>query len=68
MAKFKITWASGVEEVVEQSDCDTLEQFLNTRFGAGHTVDSLAEVQVKVEAVVPSAPAAEPVIRTVKKK
>lgn len=31
--KFKITWPDGREEVVEQSDCRTVEQFVNCRFG-----------------------------------
>lgn len=35
MAKFKIKWKSGVEETVEQSDCETVEQYVNTRFGRG---------------------------------
>lgn len=33
MAKFKITYSSGVEEEVEQSDCHTVEQMINCRFG-----------------------------------
>ena len=35
MARFKITWASGLETEYEQSDCHTVEQFVNCRFGAG---------------------------------
>lgn len=35
MAKFKIDWKKGKDEIVEQSDCDTVEQFINTRFGRG---------------------------------
>ena len=33
--KFKTTWPDGREEVREQSDCTTVEQFINTRFGSG---------------------------------
>lgn len=45
MARFKITWESGAETEYEQSDCHTVEQFVNCRFGAG------AEVTAKVEIV-----------------
>jgi hypothetical protein len=34
MAKFKIEWSKGKVEVVEQSDCQTVEQFINCRFGS----------------------------------
>lgn len=45
MARFKIIWASGLETEYEQSDCHTVEQFVNCRFGAG------AEPTAKVEIV-----------------
>lgn len=35
MAKFKIEWSKDQVEVVEQSDCQTVEQFVNCRFGGG---------------------------------
>lgn len=35
MAKFKIDWKKGKDEIVEQSDCETVEQFINVRFGRG---------------------------------
>lgn len=38
MAKFQIEWDDGKVEVVEQSDCHTLEQYLNCRFGAGKEI------------------------------
>ena len=38
MAKFQVEWDDGKVEVVEQSDCRTLEQYLNCRFGAGKEI------------------------------
>ena len=35
--KFEITWENGKKEVVEQSDCKTVEQFMNCRFGSSAT-------------------------------
>lgn len=54
MAWFKITWDTGLVTECEQSDCKTVEQFINCRFGAG------AEVTAKVELIVNKAPV-EPV-------
>jgi hypothetical protein len=35
MAKFKITWLkTGVEEIVNQADRDTVEGYIDCRFGA----------------------------------
>lgn len=52
MARFKITWASGLETEYEQSDCHTVEQFINCRFGAGAKLTAKVEiVGEKVEAV-----------------
>ena len=34
MAKFKITYTDGKVEEVEQSDCRTVEQMINCRFGS----------------------------------
>ena len=34
MAKFHVKWSSGKELTVEKSDCDTVEQFVNSYFGA----------------------------------
>ena len=45
MAKFKITYADGKVEEVEQSDCRTVEQMTNCRFGSCDTTG------VKVELV-----------------
>ena len=33
MAQFEITYPNGVREIVNQSDCSTVKQFINTRFG-----------------------------------
>lgn len=37
MATFKVKWPDGREEVVHQSDCKTVEQFINCRFGSSKT-------------------------------
>ena len=64
MARFKITWESGAETEYEQSDCHTVEQFVNCRFGAGAEVTAKVEiVGEKVEVAPPPAapaPAAKP--------
>jgi|GEM_PF-6488548 len=33
MSRFRVTYPSGEAEEVEQSDCDTIEQYANTKFG-----------------------------------
>jgi hypothetical protein len=49
MSRFRVTYPSGETEEVEQSDCDTIEQYANTKFGyvdyASHgvTVELVAE-------------------------
>ena len=59
MARFKITWESGAETEYEQSDCHTVEQFVNCRFGAGAEVTAKVEiVGEKVEVAPPPTPAA----------
>lgn len=35
MATFETKWKSGKTEIVEQSDCATVEQYVNCRFGRG---------------------------------
>lgn len=35
--KFHIEFPNGKSETVEQADCSTVEQFINTRFGRGVT-------------------------------
>ena len=35
MPAFKITWDTGLETTEHRSDCHTVEQFINSRFGAG---------------------------------
>jgi hypothetical protein len=34
MAKFKVDYPDGSSEVVEQSECTTVEQFINVKFGS----------------------------------
>lgn len=53
MARFKITWDSGVETEYEQSDCHTVEQFVNCRFGAGAKPTAKVELIVEKVEVVP---------------
>lgn len=55
MAEFRVTWASGkVLNNVVQSDCDTVEQFINTMFGRNFPV---SDVGIKVELVATVVPA-----------
>ena len=68
MARFKITWASGLETEYEQSDCHTTEQFINCRFGAGAELTAKVEiigekVEVAPEPVAPEPVAPEPVAK-----
>jgi len=55
MAKFKITYKSGVVEEFEQSDCSTIEQLVNVKFGSadyksnGVEVELINETQLPVE-------------------
>lgn len=68
MARFKITWASGVETEYEQSDCHTVEQFVNCRFGAGAKLTAKVElvgekVEVAPEPVAPEPVAPEPAVK-----
>lgn len=52
MAKFKITYTDGKVEEVEQSDCRTVEQMINCRFGSCDTTGvkvELVEDSVKAE-------------------
>lgn len=37
MAIFNVTYADGSNKVEEQSDCSTVEQFINCRFGSADT-------------------------------
>ncbi len=46
MAKFKLTWANGVVEEVVQSDRDTIEGYIDCRFGAAYD-----NTKVKIELV-----------------
>lgn len=54
MALFEVTWKSGKKETVEQSDCDTVEQFINCRFGRMFDTDEFGvKVIMKHEEVIP---------------
>lgn len=59
MALFQVEWDDGRVEVVEQSDCHTVQQYVNCRFGAGK------EIPAKV--VQLDAPKAEEKPKTKKK-
>lgn len=49
--KFKVEFPNGKTEVVEQSDCNTVEQFINTRFGRGVKTDAKVTVATDKPAV-----------------
>jgi hypothetical protein len=56
MGKFKITWATGVVEEVNQSDRETIEGYIDCRFGVNFDPE-----KAKVEfAWTADAPAAKP--------
>lgn len=63
MARFKVTWDTGLVTEYEQSDCQTVEQFINCRFGAGVEVTAQVEIIGEKAEVPPAEPvkAAEPV-------
>lgn len=60
MARFKITWASGLETEYEQSDCHTVEQLVNCRFGAGVELTAKVEIVGEKVEVAPEPTAPEP--------
>lgn len=52
--KFQITYPNGKVEVVEQSDCQTVDQFVNCKFGRGAQPEAkvkLMEAEAEAEAV-----------------
>lgn len=51
MAMFVIEWEDGTVEEVEQSDCATVEQYINCRFGT-RADGTTAKVSLKDEAPV----------------
>jgi len=63
MARFKITWASGLETEYEQSDCHTAEQFINCRFGAGVKLTAKVEIVGEKVEVAPEPVTPEPVAK-----
>lgn len=60
MARFKITWASDLETEYEQSDCHTVEQFINCRFGAGAKLTAKVEIVGEKVEVAPEPAAPKP--------
>lgn len=46
MSKFRVTYPSGAVEEVEQSDCKTVEQFANAKFGYANYVDFGVKVEL----------------------
>lgn len=61
MATFKITWPHG-SEIVVQSDCHTVEQYINCRFGGGIDISEFnAEVELIPEEQEPTSDEQEPV-------
>ena len=49
MAKFEIKWPDGKVEVEERSDCATVDQYVNSRFG--RNAKPAAKVSIVGEAV-----------------
>lgn len=60
MAQFKVTYSDGSKTLETASDCNSVEQFLNTRFGSSSGLD-----KVKVEMV--GAEPESPVIKSGRK-
>ncbi len=60
MAKFEIKWPEGKVEADERSDCATVDQYINSRFG--RNAKPVAEVTL-IDGTVKEAP----VKKTVKK-
>ena len=60
MAKFEIKWPEGKVETDERSDCATVDQYINSRFGRN------AKPAAKVT-LVDGAVKEEPVKKTIKK-
>jgi len=56
--KFKVEYPNGKSEVVEQSDCETVEQFINTKFGRGAKpeakITTLADAPAEAEEAKPA--------------
>jgi len=53
MTKFKITYKSGVVEEFEQSDCSTIEQLVNVKFGSADYKSNGVEVELINETKLP---------------
>lgn len=64
MGKFQVEWDDGRVDVVEQSDCSTLSQFLNCRFGAGKMIPAKV---VHLDAEVAQEPVEKPKSKAKKK-
>lgn len=49
MATFNVTYPDGTKRTETQSDCSTMEQFINCRFGSADT----SKVKVELEGAAP---------------
>jgi hypothetical protein len=60
--RFKVTYATGLIEEVEQSDCDNVEMFCNTHFGSTWEMahENGAEVEMILPLTEPANPEPEP--------
>lgn len=70
MSKFYVKWKNGKELTVEKSDCETVDQFINSYFGRNADVESFgAEVTLVVDKpVVPNTVVPKTVVKTAPKK
>jgi hypothetical protein len=60
MAKFKVTWlATGVEEIVNQADRDTVQGYIDSRFGFNYDPKK-AKVELVVDEPLEEEPAIKP--------
>lgn len=57
--KFKIEFPNGKSETVEQADCSTVEQYINTRFGRGAKPAAKVTLVTGKAAPVEAAPVVE---------
>lgn len=53
MAKFKVTSPDGKIETIEQSDCKTVEQFINCRYGRNAKTKDKVELVKKAASTEP---------------
>lgn len=55
MATFNVTYSDGTEKVEVASDCNTVEQFINSRFGTSSGLDNI-QVELVEEAKAEAPP------------